>query len=427
MKQSAFKTDIGWLDFGEEDQRRAREYLAQFKEDNTLDELGFGIVRDALADLFFPGTNTIMTRTRYLIFIPALCLIVEREHLAGEKAARRLKALEDQLREALTEKESSGVIGERAKESLSRYPSSIYWNALRRLGVFVRQNWGLGYYVSQLAALHKAMEAEKDDDGLSHLRNPERYNWDKTLCTLLNEGHSFLTSKGEIPSTVSFALTRQEARYLKGTYQMLAEKDGRPSLLSYLLEKNFASLFGYPWEVPHPPELAPYINHARCFSIFVRGVTLQYFALLQEERRIRSIDKKACDYSDVFKRWWEATRQTLGEWDVEEFLNITAQLQAIRRPNDSTFVKGWFGLAVNASNAKAVWESTEARALIRARERLTRPHKARLHHPDYLKRWKPLSAAELSSIAVSHDQVRYGLDYRAWIGNAFVQDIMAAL
>jgi len=31
--------------------------------DNTLDELGFGILRDAFADVFFPGTNTIMTRT----------------------------------------------------------------------------------------------------------------------------------------------------------------------------------------------------------------------------------------------------------------------------------------------------------------------------------------------------------------------------
>ena len=51
MTKMALSSCIGWLDLGEEDQRRAREYLAQFNGDNTLDELGFGSVRDAFADL----------------------------------------------------------------------------------------------------------------------------------------------------------------------------------------------------------------------------------------------------------------------------------------------------------------------------------------------------------------------------------------
>ena len=109
MTGMAQRSSMGWLDFGEEDQRRARDYLAQFKGDNTLDELGFGIIRDALADLFFPGTNTIMTRTRYLVFIPALCMAVEREKLAGRNAERRFKELEDKLRKVLSQEESIGV------------------------------------------------------------------------------------------------------------------------------------------------------------------------------------------------------------------------------------------------------------------------------------------------------------------------------
>jgi hypothetical protein len=68
MSSTAQNLCLGWLDLGEEEQRRAREYLAQFKADNTLDELGVGILRDAFADAFFPATNTIMTRTRYLTF-----------------------------------------------------------------------------------------------------------------------------------------------------------------------------------------------------------------------------------------------------------------------------------------------------------------------------------------------------------------------
>ncbi len=49
---------IGWLDLGDEDQARARDYLAWFRPEGTVDELGFGIMRDALADEFFPATNT---------------------------------------------------------------------------------------------------------------------------------------------------------------------------------------------------------------------------------------------------------------------------------------------------------------------------------------------------------------------------------
>ena len=181
MRVASQSTSVGWLDLGADDQRRAREYLSQFNADNTLDELGIGVLRDAFADVFFPATNTIMTRTRYLAFIPALCLVVEREKLVGNAAARRLTELDNGLRESLRTEESLGVIGERAKESLSRYPSSIYWSSLRRLGIFV-PNWGMAYYQAHLAEFHASMNAERDDDGLSHLNNPERRNWDKELC-----------------------------------------------------------------------------------------------------------------------------------------------------------------------------------------------------------------------------------------------------
>lgn len=422
----ALRASIGWLDFGEEDQRRAREYLAQFKGDNTLDELGFGTIRDALADLFFPGTNTIMTRTRYLVFIPALCMAVEREKLAGKNAERRLKELEDELRKVLSREEPTGVIGERAKESLSRYPSSIYWNSLRRLGVFLRPHWGLGYYLSHLAEFHKAMEAEKDDDGLSHLSNPEWRNWDKPLCDLLNDGQSFVTSKGEIPPSLGFALTRQEARYLQAKYKALAQKDGRPSLLSYLLENLPAESFTYPWEVPYPPALAQHVHHARCFSMFTRGATLQYFQLLQEERQVQGIDDAICDYADVFARWWEATRDDLIGWNVDEFLNLHGVQTAIRR-NDRTFIKSWHGVNVKAANALEMWGNLDSRTLIRQRERVARPHKARLHHAEYLQRWKPFSSADLANIPGDQNRIRYALDYRGWIGSTFVQDIMAGL
>ncbi|TRZ49139.1 hypothetical protein D4S03_08765 [bacterium] len=427
MKTSPQNLCVGWLDLDEDAQRSAREYLAQFNGDNTLDELGFGILRDAFADVFFPATNTIMTRTRYLVFIPAMCLVVEREKLDSNAAARRLTELENRLRESLRTEEALGVIGDRAKESLSRYPSSIYWSSLRRLRIFLYPNWGLAYYQLHLADFHASMNAERDDDGLSHLNNPERRNWDKDLCDMLADGHSLMIGNGKLPASLNFALTRHEASYLRDRFKALALREGHPSILSHLLDQLHADSFSYPWNVPYPSSLTPHVSHARCFSMLTRGATLQYFHLLQREREICGIAQPACDLADVFARWWEATRLDLGNWQVDQFLAVAADLDGLRRANDAVFIKNWLKLNIQAASAQGMLENAEAHALIRHRERNTRPNKSRLHHFEYLQRWKPPDLAGIESMASDPDRLRFGLDYRAGIGSTFVRDIVCGL
>lgn len=39
-------------------------------EQGAVDELGIGIVRDAFANYFFPGTSTIQTRAKYFLIVP---------------------------------------------------------------------------------------------------------------------------------------------------------------------------------------------------------------------------------------------------------------------------------------------------------------------------------------------------------------------
>jgi hypothetical protein len=64
-------SNIAWSDFSDEDQKRAQDYLRSLSE-GTLDELGFGIIIDRFADLFFPSTSTIMTRGAKYQDIPEL-------------------------------------------------------------------------------------------------------------------------------------------------------------------------------------------------------------------------------------------------------------------------------------------------------------------------------------------------------------------
>ncbi|WP_244818721.1 DUF6361 family protein [Caballeronia sp. Lep1P3] len=67
-------SSTGWIDFSASDRRRVHDVLAMMKEKGTLDELGVGQIRDAYADLLFPGFNTIQTRARYFLAIPRLML-----------------------------------------------------------------------------------------------------------------------------------------------------------------------------------------------------------------------------------------------------------------------------------------------------------------------------------------------------------------
>ena len=61
---------LAWIDFDQADRDRTRRIMDLFGQEDRRDELGLGSVRDALADLMFPGTSTIQTRLRYMLFVP---------------------------------------------------------------------------------------------------------------------------------------------------------------------------------------------------------------------------------------------------------------------------------------------------------------------------------------------------------------------
>ena len=63
---------LAWIDFDQTDRDRARRIMDLFGVEDSRDELGLGSIRDALSDLMFPGTSTIQTRLRYMLFVPWL-------------------------------------------------------------------------------------------------------------------------------------------------------------------------------------------------------------------------------------------------------------------------------------------------------------------------------------------------------------------
>ena len=61
---------LGWIDFSRQDRTDAINVINSMKEKGVLDELGFGPLRQAFANCFFPGTSTIQTRAKYFFIVP---------------------------------------------------------------------------------------------------------------------------------------------------------------------------------------------------------------------------------------------------------------------------------------------------------------------------------------------------------------------
>ena len=82
---------LTWLDLTASDRDKMRRVLDLFKEQGTLDEMGLGSLRDVLSDTLFPGTSSIQTRLRYVLFIPWLYQRLETRRVRSgdvERAAR---------------------------------------------------------------------------------------------------------------------------------------------------------------------------------------------------------------------------------------------------------------------------------------------------------------------------------------------------
>ena len=117
-----------WLDYSERERRNMLDVVDLFREHDTRDELGVGSVRDAFADMLFPGTSTIMTRARYFLLVPWTYKKLERARVkSGEIGPRARRAELDLVEPIERSDDSDGNIGKVARTALKRLPSSVYW------------------------------------------------------------------------------------------------------------------------------------------------------------------------------------------------------------------------------------------------------------------------------------------------------------
>jgi len=375
---------FSWLDYSESERSKVLELVSALGDRDTRDELGIGTVRDAYADLLFPGTSTIQTRARYFLFVPWIYLIIEkrlRSNRAASKEdiAKRLRHEEISLINYLAESDDpGGTIGIDARKTLKRLPSSIYWNGL--------SVWGIRICHGSQDQYNHALHAYGPPEPLTRRGKEDSAATGKHL---LNWHPGLPSSPEYFPHTdISLSLTHEEAGYLRE--RIMHNAPG--TFLAFLVDQGKRCYsVQFPWEHPQVGELSSRsrksLQHAQNFSEIIHGAALLYNQLLA---KASDHEERILEYNNKFIEWGELiqTQQKIfSQWDLDEFWDTAYSVNARIPRSTKMFIDRWFDLVLHADEPGQLLGSHHAESLIRDRERFLKRGQARLFNRRALELW----------------------------------------
>jgi hypothetical protein len=373
-------SQFGWVDFSERDRQRILNTVNLFRMQDTRDELGIGSIRDAFADHFFPGTSTIQTRAKYMLFIPWVYLDLERKKVSSSEIAQRARNLEVRIIKSLLDNgETEGVIGKEVGKDLVRLPSSIYWAGLG--------HWGIRIFPGSQEEYHRRLDQFYLQGSL---RKDRAFEEGESRPSMENWHPGLPENSGNYIEKAHLTLSRKEAEYL---YERILMRH-TDSLLAKILQHSQDSLkVDFLWEhsgLPsYTPRLQEEILQARNFSQAIHGAALIYNYLLAKARSSEDWSKK---YEGKFLEW---TGNLTSRWEdlsywfahIQDFWNSYPLLPARLTPPTKTFVNEWLHQIFDYSNPETLYKRPEVINLIIDRETYLKKGRARLKNPEALKNW----------------------------------------
>ena len=291
---------IGFIDFSQGERNRILSTLRLLGDQTALDELGIGSVRDAYADLLFPGISTLQTRAKYFVLIPYLFAQGERlvqwgKLRSGKEFLTWLNGEEDRLVPVLVEHSrpgETGIIGSNAlkqKRTVKMKPSAIYWSGLRTLGIVRRDKLSLPL------ACTLTVQRAKQQQALE--RNTEGETYDDQTAGDTGEALFLPIHPEGTLETVGISLTGREAEFLA---ECIARSPlTRGSLLDFLIREGLvcADFEEIPEERMEEGLRRDYCL-AKEFRRFIYGAHLRYNVIFSD-----GTDK---DMMERFDEWHDA-------------------------------------------------------------------------------------------------------------------------
>jgi hypothetical protein len=377
-------SSFAWLDYSEHDRRTMLDVINCFTDQDTRDELGIGAVRDAFADLLFPGTSTIQTRARYFLFVPWIYLNLESLKVPANQMGARARQEEIRLiAPLLASEDSAGTFGSTAREKLKRLPSSVYWQGL--------STWGIRLYPGAQSQYHRSMDSFYT--GRSRSQKTDDAEWlDGRLARNWHAG--LPKAPKDFPNGVSLRLQRHEAIYLQE--RLLTKCPG--TLLALLVGAPWeATDTEFPWEHPHladfPAPLRELLDHAQAFSESVHGAALLYNLMLAETAHDET---RTAEYQHRLQAWdnLRTSRQgALARWERARFWELARSGNPRIAAPTYLFINIWLDLALSRDLDDMLAASSPARQLIHDRERFLKRGLARLDNARALEQWSGAAGA----------------------------------
>jgi hypothetical protein len=350
---------FSWVDHSEQERRQILDAIDLFREQGTVDELGIGTIRDAFADLLFPGTASMQTRARYFLFVPWMYRQLAAKRVRAGEIAARARQFEVRLINVLADSpDPDGTIGRQSRAALHRMPSNIYWNSLKKIGIRLFGG-SQDEYHRAFDQLESSVRVPRTDDG-------------DPVSRVVPPWHPGLPEWPDgFPDVAVFALTRDEASYLR---ERIVTTNGGTLFRYFLDHLNGPAAAEFPWDHPVaaelPAALGEQLAHARRFSTVMYGAAILYNLLVSRQPPVR--EDKVTEYEEMYATWAAEAREAMGDlraWDLGAFWTTVHLSDPTRRPMTEWFVQAWVELVRRAANVAQLADSAEAELLIRHRER----------------------------------------------------------
>ena len=368
---------LAWLDYSEADQRRAREIIAMFSQRESRDELGLGVIRDALSDTLFPGTSVLLTRARYFLFVPWLFREGARRGRRGTQLSSWVEQQERRLIGTLRSGgDLEGLIGRYAGSAVQNLPSDIYWNSLRRFGILRQEGTA-----AQTVGFRQISGSL--DDATEFLEHSDAV-WAPSIPAAPGDFFSF--------THCDFALTPDEASWLA---ERIAEAVP-DTMLQFLVTKGTrpSASARYVWEEPEADaateRVRDALEEARRFAVAMHGAALLYNVLLAEraeELGLAGYEGHRDDFTARLDDWnREVEASDIGGWNLDLLWTLVAdQGRPVAAPARA-FVTHWVDL-IRRRIGNGLADDHNARALVRNREFHQKRNQARLRNDRLMRQW----------------------------------------
>ncbi len=376
---------IGFVNFSQEELARKNKVLQMVRDQTAIDELGFGRIRDAFANLMFPGMSTLQRRAKYFAVMPSLFYQATKKKYNNVRDVRaQIVKWEIRLTEMLIngagndENKKTGITGrsmlEAAKNDPTKFvkydPTYIYMNGLRTFGMIkgdidiYRLIYDRSQQLGQIKPKYRASEEGEmgDSEDLAGLTQ---------FFSVSGEEYDF-----EDGDNLPLELTKREAAYIKN--HITSSVKSMDSLLAYILRNNTSVLpeydaLGNIWQ-NMPEDFTKYMKQYRMGQRFSH---LAYVVQLRFNHIMAIFNEQEKEANDLQARIEEIINQYPFDFKHE---SIDDMLFYIRNRVTEATVITFCKRAVRLIEERA-WDELDE--LIVAREKAVKPGRNKLRNPKY--------------------------------------------